>query len=80
MYICIKIENEEKQGYSMPLTKAEPSTDPRELMRANLCSPVVYAAGRAGGGVLFTLANMRRFELTAVEVARLGILAWGEAE
>ncbi|WJS97819.1 hypothetical protein [Novosphingobium humi] len=64
----------------MRLINAIPSTDPREFMLANMCSPVVHAAGRAGGGVLFTLANMRRFELSAVEVNAMGMPIWGEAE
>lgn len=64
----------------MTLTKAEPSTDPREFLRANLCSPVVHAAGRNGGGVLFTLANMRRFELSAHDLIAVPMPIWGEAE
>lgn len=64
----------------MRLTNSNPSTDPREFMLANMCSPVVHAAGRDGGGVLFTLANMRRFELAAVDVNAMGMPVWGEAE
>lgn len=64
----------------MTLAHAKPSTDPREFQRANLSSPVIYAAGRHGGGAVFTLANMRRFELSALDVIMVGMPVWGEAE
>jgi hypothetical protein len=57
----------------MTLAHAKPSTDPREFQRANLSSPVIYA-GRHGGGAVFTLANMRRFELSALDVIMVGML------
>ncbi len=64
----------------MRLTNAVPSDDPREFLLANMCSPVVHAAGREGGGALFTLADMRRFELNAADVNAMGMPIWGEAE
>jgi len=64
----------------MCLADPIPSVDPREFMLANLLSPVVHAAGREGGGVLFTLASMRRFELSAAEANAVGMPVWGEAE
>lgn len=52
----------------------------RDFMVENADSPVVHAAGREDGGAFFVLANMRRFELSAKDVAAMPMPNWGETD